>query len=476
MDLLGDIVEHEPDAETVVPPQPTNFKPQGALAPSRWKQRLQKKGIDSMSGVVTNTTPVEDGKFYKKDSETGLKSFKNSKERKLDYSGLDEKEQIHQENIEILSRMSTEDREEAKQDLLDTLDPAILQMLMNRASRKSPASNPTPSSSIQNIDEPVEGAIGTWVGGEHPEYEKANVEDEETQNKEPKEPKKIRFNEEAKVIYIDQALKVDDIPKAEDNEWEDVEDLNEAPSPDLDDVKRLNDLKHDSQVHFPKPSEPYEELDINDPKFNEKLHAKYFPDLPQNVKQLDWMKETNEIPTSVEYESIIDVRFDFKGDIINSQNVQELSETNTGLHNHSQNPELPGYTLTELAHLLRSTFPGQCCIASRTLGRIMFKLGKLQYQIQEHDDEDDNEGSKNDKGQMGQFEIECWKLIIKLQIIDLLQHYVSDKQRNLSIKNYAIDALWLWKQGGGDEQIKKYLPEDNADSTIDNSANTHDAV
>lgn len=462
MDLLGDIVEHNVEEHTVLPPQPVQFKPQAALKPSRWKQRLQKKGLDSMSGVVTNTKqePIDDGKFYQNDSETGLKSFKNSKERKLDYTGLDEKEQIHQENIEILSRMSIDDREEAKQELIDSLDPNILQMLMNRASRNN-SSKTNPNTDVQRIDEPVEGAIGTWVGGEHPIDKDMNLKEE----KKPKEGKKIRFDEEAKVIYIDQTVKVDEIPKAEDDEWENVEDLIEAP-PNLEDVKKLNESNdlNETHVHFPKPSQPYEELDINDPKFNDKLHAKYFPDLPQNVKQLDWMKPANEIPNTVEYESILDVRFDFKGDIINSQNIQELSQTNTGLHNHSQNPELPGYTLTELAHLLRSTFPGQCCIASRTLGRVMFKLGNLQYQIQEHDDENDDEGNSKDKGQMGQFEIECWKLIIKLQIIELLQHFASDNQRNLSIKNYAIDALWLWRQGGGDEQIKKYLSKD--DTTI----------
>lgn len=451
MDLLGDIVEHDLDAETVAPPQPKAFKPQTTLKPSRWKQRLQKKGIASMSGVV-GTTPADDGKFYRKDCETGLKSFKNQKDRKLDYSGLDEKEQIHQENIEILSRMSMEEREEAKQDLLDSLDPKVLQMLMNRANRGP--------SAVQNTDEPVEGAIGTWVGGEHPDDKKEpQKERKEEAEKSASGAKKIRFNEEAKVIYIDQALKVDNPPEDEDPEWEDIEDLSEAP-PKLEDVKRLQET-NETHVHFPTPSQPYEELDINDPKFNEKLHAKYFPELPQNAKQLDWMAPTGQTPASVEYESLIDVRFDFKGNIINSQNVETLSQTNTGLHNHSQNPELPGYTLTELAHLLRSTFPGQCCIASRTLGRILYKLGTLEYQIQELEDQNDIQGKTNDKGQMGQFEVECWKLVDKLQVIELLQHYASDTQRNLSIKNYAIDALWLWKQGGGEDPKNHREVEEN---------------
>lgn len=470
MDLLGDIVEHDIE-ENPQAPEPIDFKPQTALKPSQWKQRLQKKGLESMSGLVKPNQRVDDGKFYTQDEQTGLKSFKNAKDRKLDYSGLDEKAQIHQENIEILSRMSLEEREEAKQELLDTLDPAILQMLMNRANRGK-NSTEKPSAQHQSSDEPVEGALGTWVGGEHPDdlkesAQKAKEEPEkeaETNNR----PKTIRFDSKARVVHINQALKVEDVPKAdEDDEWEDYEDLHPV---DIDDAKHASDshVIKEAQVHFPKPCEPFEHLDINDPHFNEKLHEKYFPDLPQNVSKLDWMKPTVEAPVNVEYESIMDVRFDFKGDIINSQNIEELNKQNTGLHNHSANPELPGYTLSELGHLLRSTFPGQCCIAARTLGRIMYKLGKLEYQIQEHIDETDEQGKINDQGQIGQFEVESWKLINNLQILDLLHHLSSDNQKNLSIKNYAIDALWLWKQGGGNSPELKKLIESQSQSQTEN--------
>lgn len=210
-------------------------------------------------------------------------------------------------------------------------------------------------------------------------------------------------------------------------------------------------------MHFPKPTQPYEELDINDPKFNDKLYEKYFPDLPKNPKQLEWMKsDSRSTPSDISYDSVESVRFDFKGDIITSENIDKYTNENQGLYNHSQNPELPGYTLSELAHYLRSTFPGQVCIACRTLGRILYKLGTLQYQVHEMDDENDMEGKMNESGVEGMFEIELWKLMIKLKVVELLQMYASDKEKNLSVKNYAIDALWLWKQGNGDVKIKKH--------------------
>lgn len=535
MDLLGDIVEHPTEKPTLN----ESVRPAviaSAKKPSRWKQRLQQKGINSMSGVVQNekSTPEKPTSLFTKDEDTNMRKFNDPKDRKLDYTGLSESEQIHQENIEILSRMSTDEREEAKQELLDSLDPQVLQMLMRRSAKKY--GNPNDKSGKGDdtkydikddpLYQPVEGSMGTWVGGEHELDREEQIKEvpiekmretvqirkhapptiktssttsttaplksalktsesiDESLNEtvDDSKPKKIRFSKESKVIYLDQSEKVKQdtpSPSNSDGEWEDVEDINDrTPSPEIslpkidddaapsiEDAKKLcNDPTHDhdhdhehthSTIHFPKPTQPYEELDINDPKFNDKLYEKYYPDLPKNPQQLEWMKPTtiDDIPKEIEYDSIESVRFDFKGNIITSDNIGDYLNENQGLFNHSQNPELPGYTLPELAHYLRSTFPGQVCIACRTLGRIMFKLGSLEYQINEQIDDESN---IKKEGTEGNFEIECWKLIDQLKIIQLLEVYSSDNQKNLSIKNYAIDALWLWKKCKGDEKIKKY--------------------
>lgn len=510
MDLIGEIVEHgtvTPVSENIrfnPPANQTGFPKPALKKPSRWRQRLQQKGLSSMSGAVdvASNKQKDDGKFYTTDSETNLKQFKSKNDRKLDYSGLSEVEQIHQENIEILAKMSTHEREDAKQELLDNLDPKVLQMLMKRSAKKYGPPSET-AESKDPLYEPVEGSMGTWVGGEHELDKPSNVQPQRTysnssslksamkspsinqastmannKDKEAAEKKKIRFSKEAKVIYLNQKDKVSQTTSADsdpDAEWEDFQDVEESetsPSqypkidddagPSIDDALRLKQLDneesaHSSIMHFPKPTQPYEELDINDPKFNDKLYEKYFPDLPKNPKQLEWMKsDSRSTPSDISYDSVESVRFDFKGDIITSENIDKYTNENQGLYNHSQNPELPGYTLSELAHYLRSTFPGQVCIACRTLGRILYKLGTLQYQVHEMDDENDMEGKMNESGVEGMFEIELWKLMIKLKVVELLQMYASDKEKNLSVKNYAIDALWLWKQGNGDVKIKKH--------------------
>lgn len=527
MDLLGEIVEHE----TVAPEAPTGpaagtargFPAARAKKPSRWRQRLQEKGLSSMSGSVSAGTDSggSEKQLYTTDRDTRLRQFRDKGDRKLDYTGLSEIEQIHQENIEILARMSAGERDEAKQELLDNLDPKVLQMLMRRSAKKyGPPGADEPEK--DPLYEPVEGSMGTWVGGEHeldrqePQEEQNQVVDEkgsvsngslksalktpttshssvfsegdassgengDADAAKKEKSKRIRFSKEAKVIYLDQNKKVEhSSPSDSDAEWEDFEEVAEAPNNrlsggdtavdddaaiPLEDAIRLKETDNEelanpasstSGIHFPQPTQPYEELDINDPNFNDKLYEKYFPDLPRNPKQLEWMQSgPGDIPSVISYDSLESVRFDFKADIITSENIDKYTQENQGLYNHSEHSELPGYTIPELAHYLRSTFPGQVCIACRTLGRLLYKLGTLQYQVHEVGDDE----KINSSGTEGMFEVECWKLIIKLRIVDLLQMYASDKERNISVKNYAIDALWLWKQGNGDAKIKKYSAE-----------------
>ncbi|TID26158.1 hypothetical protein CANINC_002853 [Pichia inconspicua] len=455
MDLLGDIVEHEtttpvapmtplkPQVPAVTPL--TGFPAAQKRAPSKWRQRLQEKGISSISGAVEakEETPK---KFYTKDESTGLKKFRDSGDRKLDYTGLSEAEQIHQENIEILTRMSVEEREEHKQELLDSLDPKVLQMLMRRSRKKygPPGEEDGEVEGNTNIDplyEPVEGSMGTWVGGEH------ELDKPKRSNSGPGE-KKIRFEKEAKVIHLDQTKSViegrEAVEDALENEWEDVEELEPEPTPGFHEIELENEHQHNHSVHFPKPPQPFEPLDINDPQFNDKLYEKYFPELPRNPNQLEWMQPVPETPKDISYDGVETVRFDFRGDIITNANIGEYIGENKGLHNHAANPELPGYTLPELGHYLRSTFPGQVCIACRTLGRILYKLGTLSYDMVIGDDSCPTE--------RGVFEKECWELVEKLQIIELLQKYAQESERNLSVRNYAIDALWLWCQGKNEEE------------------------
>ena len=123
-----------------------------------------------------------------------------------------------------------------------------------------------------------------------------------------------------------------------------------------------------------------------------------------------------------------------------------------GLHHHSENPQLAGYTLAELAHLSRSTLPGQRCISIQTLGRILHKLGKHHYSpaSQNKDDAEDKYFNENLQEMANNFENMMWDIIEQLRIIESITEASDEsKTKNLSVRNYAIEALWLWKQGGG---------------------------
>ncbi|KAG7745764.1 hypothetical protein KL912_004917 [Ogataea haglerorum] len=285
MDLLGDIVEHD----TATEPQ----------APG-----------PAMSGPATGF-PVA-GK---------RKPVQRRRTAESPPRGLSEKEQIHLENIERLSRMSEEEREQAKEELINTLDPKILQMLLKRAERDSD-SDTAASPSLK------------------PALRRDSVSSAD---------KKVRFNNEASVKYVKPSSPLA-MPKSskEDEEWEDIEYLDDA-GPSFEEARRLKQ----ASVHFPRPTgEKLEKLDINDPDFNDKLHEKFFPDLPKDPKALEWMRPAPETPKQVTYSAVAELRFDLNGDLITSENIQKHAQA-PELHHHAANPELPGYTLAELAHYLR---------------------------------------------------------------------------------------------------------------------------
>ncbi|OWB81344.1 hypothetical protein B5S32_g5770 [[Candida] boidinii] len=260
----------------------------------------------------------------------------------------------------------------------------------------------------------------------------------------------------------------------DDDDWEDItyiSDNSQYVEPNYEESKNLsnkdiNELLKLSNLNK-NESKNYEKLDINDPRFNEKLKDLYFPDLKLNIKNLEWMKPINSNPDSINkdmiFNSLNDLRFDFNGNLITPELINKIN-TKEGLHHHSSNPEIPGYTLSELSRLSRSTFPSQRCIAIRTLGRILYKLGSSDYEIIVVDDDDDDEtetekennNENNENNENSNFEKKLWEIINDLKIIDILTDASDEKlTKNLSVRNYAIDALWLWKQSNGEKFIEK---------------------
>ena len=150
-------------------------------------------------------------------------------------------------------------------------------------------------------------------------------------------------------------------------------------------------------------------------------------------------------------EDVTQCRFDFKGNLVPPN--RPIDNTNSGLHHHSEDQHLAGYTIIELAHLARSQFASQRAIAIRTLGRILYKLGKQEYNSQltvEVNDESEAEDATKHIYMM------FWDLVKDTKVIELLELGSDEKYtKSLSIRNYAIEALWLWKQGGGNKYKNK---------------------
>ncbi|KAK9465839.1 RPAP1-like protein [Lipomyces arxii] len=190
-----------------------------------------------------------------------------------------------------------------------------------------------------------------------------------------------------------------------------------------------------SGTHFLKPVQT-DELDPDAPDFYDKLHQKYFPDLSNDPSRMAWMKPVSEeedksSPYNPTQDSVlpVDIRFDFKGNVI-PPSMSTSMPTTLGLHHHSDSPGYAGYTVAELSHLCRSAVPAQRAIAVQAMGRILYKLGVNAY---------------------GEYIGDTlWDIVQDMHVIDSLYEAADErKTRHMGLRAYAIEALWLWKKGGG---------------------------
>ena len=351
-----------------------------------------------------------------------------------------------------------------QQELLSGLDPNLVKNLLKRSTARS--------KDHHDDHQHAEGYDG-WIGGAR-DGSKADLGH-------------LDENDVNRALGLNDSTKksVSFAPTIDYQELDDGEKQNLGTWEDVDDVKQLavntNAVEPDDQVapeeyqllseeaengeegvHFPKPvSDKDEDLDLDDPNFFDKLHDKYYPDLPKETSKLSWM--TTPVPQIVHttYESVSDIRFDFKGNIVELPDTKESINkipTYLGLHHHSDSPNLAGYTLPELAHLSRSVVPGQRCISIKTLGRILHKLGLHKYNVAAEVSAEINE----------QFEDMIWSIVEELRIIDTLTEAADENRtKNLSVRNYALEALWLWRQGGGRKGRKeKHSIEENIEDYI----------
>ncbi|KAI5964114.1 uncharacterized protein KGF55_002056 [Candida pseudojiufengensis] len=453
MDSIGEIIEHE----IVAPEPPTpNFSSTGFPDPKNGrKHKVSRWKLKNKEGIKKEVSDLKD------------ESQNNPKQE------LSEMEKIDKENRERMSKMSEEEILAEQQELLKHLNPKLVQGLLNRSKKNenslaSQAREPDQDLEHHSHHEHSEGYNG-WIGEVKTKDGITNLsqlDKEDLNDKLGISNKTVRFDD-GNTMTIDHEDSDENI-EGDSKQSEDVTNVNELANPNAiapEDYQINNDdddiIERNNTVHFTKPEN--REIDINDPDFFDRLHEKYYPDLPKETEKLSWMTTPLPKQVSTTYESISDMRFDFKGNLIQIDINEETESqkgipTYLGLHHHSENPQLAGYTLSELAHLSRSVVPGQRCLSIQTLGRILHKLCKHELNILPVADEVENQDLQK---MVVIFEKMMWDLIDELRIVESLKEAADEKKtKNLSVRNYAIEALWLLQIGGG-------VPVQDDDATIE---------
>ena len=354
----------------------------------------------------------------------------------------EEKERIDQENRQKLAGMSAEEIEEERRELMNQFSPALLQRLLARGNVAS--------------------------GSEESDLSQLPGESGEAQNTQPlpgesdisQLPGEIRERPDTRPLPAKDAvhIHVPDVSErkkpAKSVAFADEPEFEDADTVEGTEVQHEEALPNDS-VHFPRPDQP-PSLDPSSETFLEDLHQKYFPSLPADPDKLEWMQSAsakNTYDPSASALNAGDVRFSFKGELIPPSKANEIPVT-LGLHHHGDSPEAAGYTIAELAHLARSSYAAQRCIAFQTLGRILYKLSKGEFGDPgepEHILEGDVvEGPEDTFGELARG---LWREVERLQVIQILVDESEgrgvDGGKHLSAKAYATEAVWLWRKGGG---------------------------
>ncbi|KAL8907840.1 MAG: hypothetical protein Q9207_001163 [Kuettlingeria erythrocarpa] len=306
------------------------------------------------------------------------------------------KDQIDMENRRRIANMSSEDIESARKELMSGLSESLIERLLKKA----------------NIEE----------GQEDQEVEGINIHGAKGKPYPSKgsSSKKVAFDP---VVQAEEAIETpSDIDK---------------PPLDAQPVSSFQGWPVPPSFHFPQPPSP-PSLDPEDPDFLSKLHSTYFPSLPSNPNALSWMQppdpaENDAYSPSQDNLAPSAVRFDFRGRLLPPRLASQIPTTK-GLHHHGIAPEAAGYTIPELAHLSRSSFPSQRCIAYQTLGRILYRLGTGVFGQEDHE--------------------LCqglWKCIEQGRVLDTLTAEAArgGGSGNRTCWVTATEAVWLWRKGGG---------------------------
>ncbi|KAK6524627.1 hypothetical protein TWF281_011529 [Arthrobotrys megalospora] len=332
---------------------------------------------------------------------------------------MDEMSSIRAENAQRVADMSSQERDAERQELMDSLSPELLQMFLKRAS----------------LDDNVETSRPARVAPPTTSTTTSATTTTATLPPQPPPP---------------------------------------PPPPHLENIPE-SAFPPSIKVHFPQappPSTTDPDPDPDSPEFLAHLHKKYFPNLPVDPQKLAWMLPPSNTESDPLYAPTLSsilpssIRFDFRGRLLPPRKSRQVP-AHLGLHHHADSPLSAGYTIPELSHLARSSFPAQRCMAFQTLGRILYRLGIGSYSNPNEEVEDPpastDEGVQEDARAQKEnsrrinspLEQSLWRCIHDGRVLESLQEAGNggkngDGSSHLGVKNYALEALWLWQKGGGE--------------------------
>ncbi|EEU46251.1 uncharacterized protein NECHADRAFT_59788 [Fusarium vanettenii 77-13-4] len=340
-----------------------------------------------------------------------------------------EKKRIDHENRQKLASMSPAEIAQAQNDIMNGLNPALIQRLLQRATIDEPTGpspfDPPPSETPQAPEPPpeikIEDTSKTMAS--------SATEDATQDAKSTKEPGSEN--------------KASPSPAVSTKKIADDYDEDQAPAQIPPDIFPITDLP--KSVHFPAPPS-LPDVDPSDPDFLATLHEKYFPNLPADPSKLAWMAPipTQDSPADKDSSyyphpeiAVSAFRFDFRGRFL-SPRVSRSIPSSKGLHHHGEAPEAAGYTIAELARLARSAVPAQRCMAFQTLGRILYRLGNGEWGKTE-----------DDPVAMG-----VWNSVKQGRVLQSLMEAAMGEGGHRGSRAYATEALWLFEKGGWKEKYK----------------------
>ncbi|KAI5466460.1 RPAP1-like protein [Mariannaea sp. PMI_226] len=415
--LIGDIVERNSGEKKPVefsdhPISSTGF-PQHKR---RWKGSAFKQ---QRAAQAAGKDPVSRPWQQKQDAPIKVEESSET----MDFDAI-ERRRIDQENRQKISSMTASEIAQAQEDIMNGLNPALIQKLLQRA----------------NIDESPDTSPFDPPSSEPPVLPPPDIKIEDTSKSDTPKPSVSSPESKGSEEVGEPVPKTSatSLKKIADNYDED-----EAPSQIPPDIFPITDLPQ--STHFPAPP-TLPDLDPSDPNFLSTLHEKYFPNLPADPSKLAWMAPIPTEDSPADKDSsyyphpeipLAALRFDFMGRFL-SPRVSRSIPSSKGLHHHGDAPEAAGYTVAELAHLARSAVPAQRCMAFQTLGRILYRLGHGEWGKTE-----------DDPIAMG-----IWASIKKGRVLDSLTEAALTEGGHRGSRAYATEALWLFEKGGWKEKFK----------------------